>query len=72
VVVSQCPCGTVPTTRSPLRPQPYSRAIVGFNSFRSAQTTLAGIELMHMIKKGQMVPSAQPQTAAQQFYSLAA
>jgi putative transposase len=48
------------------------RPMLGFKAFRSAQTTLAGIELMHMIKKGQMLPYAQLQTAAQQFYSLAA
>jgi transposase-like protein len=28
--------------------------MLGFKSFRSARTTLAGIELMYMIKKGQM------------------
>src|SRR5512144_3119009 len=31
------------------------RSMLGFNSFRSARVTLQGIELMHMIKKGQMV-----------------
>src|SRR5512144_2396622 len=30
------------------------RPMLGFNSFRSARTTLQGIELMHMIKKGQI------------------
>jgi putative transposase len=29
--------------------------MLGFNSFRSASITLQGIELMHLIKKGQMV-----------------
>jgi transposase-like protein len=46
---------------------------LGFNSFRSAAITLAGIEIMHMIKKGQMSHSSSPYlTLAQQFYSLAA
>jgi len=29
--------------------------MLGVKSFRSARTTLQGIELMHMIKKGQMI-----------------
>ena len=49
------------------------KMMLGFKSFYSAAITLAGIELMHMIKKGQMIPSVYPQhTAAQLFYSLAA
>jgi transposase-like protein len=28
--------------------------MLGFKSFRSAAVTLAGIELMHMIRKGQL------------------
>jgi len=28
--------------------------MLGFKSFRSAQLTLAGIELMHMIRRGQL------------------
>ena len=48
------------------------RPMLGFKSFGSARITLAGIELMHMIKKGQMHSCALCQTAAQQFYSLAA
>jgi putative transposase len=30
------------------------RPMLGFKSFRSATATLAGIELMHMIRKGQL------------------
>ena len=49
------------------------RPMLGFQSFRSARTTLQGIELMHMIKKGQMVSDdSQDLSAAEQFYSLAA
>ena len=49
------------------------RPMLGFQSFRSARITLQGIELMHMIKKGQMVSDdSQDLSAAEQFYSLAA
>jgi putative transposase len=45
-----------------------------FKSFDAAQDTLVGIELMHMIKKRQMVVEGgeESRTAAAQFYSLAA
>ena len=47
--------------------------MLGFQSFRSARVTLQGIELMHMIKKGQMIMAEGPSlSAASQFYSLAA
>jgi putative transposase len=51
-----------------------TRPMLGFKSFDAAQGTLAGIELMHMIKKGQMMIEAGDEglTAAEQFYSLAA
>jgi putative transposase len=51
-----------------------TRPMLGFKSFAAAQDTLAGIELMHMIKKGQMVVKAGGEglTAAEQFYTLAA
>ena len=51
-----------------------TRPMLGFKSFDAAQGTLAGIELMHMIKKTQMVVEAGGEglTAAAQFYSLAA
>ena len=49
------------------------RPMLGFKSFRPARTTLQGIELMHMIKKGQMIAAGgQKLSAAKQFYSLAA
>jgi putative transposase len=45
---------------------------LGFKSFRAASATIAGVELMHMIKKGQLIPkSAKYLTFAEQFYSLA-
>lgn len=49
------------------------RPMRGFHSFRSAGATLAGIEMMHMIKKGQMVTvDGRDLFAAEPFYSLAA
>jgi putative transposase len=49
------------------------RSTLGFKSFPSARRTLAGIELMHMLKKGQMnAANGKELSAAEQFYSLAA
>jgi transposase-like protein len=51
-----------------------TRPMLGFKSFKAAQATLVGIELMHMIKKRQMVMEAGDEglTVAELFYSLAA
>src|SRR5216683_42934 len=51
-----------------------TRPMLGFKAFDAAQSTLVGIELMHMIKKRQMVMEAGAEglTAAELFYSLAA
>ena len=51
-----------------------TRPMLGFKAFDTAQDTLVGIELMHMIKKRQMVLEAGDEglTAAELFYSLAA
>src|SRR5467141_1933252 len=51
-----------------------TRPMLGFKAFDAAQSTLVGIELMHMIKKRQMVVEerAKGRTAAEQFYALAA
>jgi putative transposase len=45
--------------------------MLGFKSFRSAHVTLTGIELMHMIRKGQLRTKGKLRPA-QAFYSLAA
>ncbi|CAE6874466.1 hypothetical protein R75465_08511 [Paraburkholderia aspalathi] len=45
------------------------RPMLGFKTFRCARILLGGIELMHVIKKGQMTGTGR--TAAEQFYSLA-
>jgi putative transposase len=51
-----------------------TRPMLGFKSFDAAQGTLAGIELMHMLKKGQLVveEAVEGLTPAEQFYLLAA
>ena len=48
--------------------------MLGFKAFDAAQATLVGSELIHMIKKKQMVVEAgdEGRTAAEQFYALAA
>ena len=51
-----------------------TRPMLGVKSFEAAQGTLVGIELMHMIKKRQMLMEAEDEglTAAELFYFLAA
>lgn len=51
-----------------------TRPMLGFKAFDAAPCTLAGVELMHMIKKRQMVVEAGDEglTTAELFYSLAA
>ena len=49
------------------------RPMLGFKSFWAARCTIAGIEVMHAIRKGQLpIPEHAPQTPAEQFYALAA
>ncbi len=48
------------------------RPMLGFKSFRCASILIAGIETMHMIRKGQLdCPHGQASSAAEHFYSLA-
>lgn len=47
------------------------RAALGFQTFATARATLAGIELVHMIRKGQVRPLADG-SAADQFFALVA
>jgi putative transposase len=50
-----------------------TRPMLGFTSFDAAQATLVGIELMHMLRKGQLEDGVgQGLTTAEQFYTLAA
>jgi len=47
--------------------------MLGFKSFRQTQTILAGFELVHMIRKGQLQhPAGEHLSPAEQFYLLAA
>jgi putative transposase len=49
-----------------------TRPMLGFKSFRCARILIAGIEVMHMIRKGQLGEvKDQASSAAIQFYSLA-
>ena len=49
-----------------------TRPMLGFKSFRSASNVLAGVELMHMIRKRQFtIDSAAAMSFADQFYTLA-
>ena len=49
-----------------------TRPMLGFKSFGSAVKIIAGIEIMHMVKKGQFgCPGGLPFSAADYFYSLA-
>jgi transposase-like protein len=49
-----------------------TRPMLGFKNFRCVRILLSGIELMHMITKGQMQDPGIGCTHAQQFYLLAA
>ena len=50
-----------------------TKPMMGFKSFRAAGNVLAGIELMHMIRKGQMmIAKGVDLSFADQFYALAA
>ena len=50
-----------------------TRPMLGFKSFWSARCTIAGIETMHAIRKGQLLDTeSKPRTPAELFYALAA
>jgi putative transposase len=50
-----------------------TRPMLGFKGFETAQSTLVGIELMHMLRKQQLEAGVeQGLTVAEQFYALAA
>jgi putative transposase len=49
-----------------------TRPMLGFKSFEAAQPTITGIELMHMLRKGQLGGDEfEGLSAAEQFYALA-
>jgi transposase-like protein len=47
-----------------------TRPMMGFKDFRCARIILSGIEVMHMIRKGQMKDAGIQRTAAEKFYAL--
>ena len=49
-----------------------TKPMKGFKSFNSARSTLGGIELHHMLRKGQYRDKTVITTVWEQFYSLAA
>jgi len=50
-----------------------TRPMLGFKAFDAAQATLTGIELMHMLRKGQLAGGREAgRSATEQFYALAA
>ena len=50
-----------------------TRPMLGFKSFWATHCTIAGIEVIHAIRKGQLLCARTlPQTPAEQFYALAA
>ena len=50
-----------------------TRPMLGFKSFTAAQSTLVGIELIHMLRKGELDDGVgQDLTTAEKFYALAA
>ncbi|MFT5590638.1 MAG: putative transposase [Bradyrhizobium sp.] len=48
-----------------------TRPMLGFKSFRCAAQVVAGVELMHMIRKGQFAIDGTVMSFANQFYALA-
>jgi len=47
------------------------KPMIGFKDFRCARMILSGIEVMHMIRKGQMKTAKETaRSAAEQFYCL--
>jgi putative transposase len=51
-----------------------TRPMLGFKSFAAAHVMLVGIDLVHMLKKRQLVieEESEDRTAAEQFYAVAA
>jgi putative transposase len=49
-----------------------TRPMLGFKNFRCARIILSGVQVMHMIRKGQMkIEDGTHPSAAEQFYSMA-
>ena len=73
IKIRQCKYLNNITEQDHRRIKRLTRPMLGFKNFHAAQRTLAGIEVMAMIKKGQIKTSAGDATSpAKQFYALAA
>ncbi|PCK04009.1 MAG: IS6 family transposase [Alteromonadaceae bacterium] len=73
VVVRQCKYLNNIIEQDHRRIKRITRLMLGFKNFNSAQSTLAGIEVVAMIKKGQVKKNISRQlSCADQFYALAA
>jgi len=57
--------------RDPCAIKRITRPMLGFKSFHAATSVLAGIELMHMIRKSQFAVSETGTSVTDQFYALA-
>ena len=47
-----------------------TRPMLGFKTFQSAKSVIAGIEVMHMIRKGQLIKGCAKAFFADHFYAL--
>ncbi len=73
VIVRQCKYLNNIVEQDHRRIKRITRPMLGFKNFHSAQSTLAGIEVIAMIKKGQMKKNMSGKlSSADQFYALAA
>jgi putative transposase len=74
IIIRQVKCVNNAVEQDDRAAKQVTRPIPGVKSFDAAQVTLAGIALMHTLKKGQMVVEAGDEslTATELFYALAA
>jgi putative transposase len=73
IVVRQCKYLNNIVEQDHRRIKRITRSMLGFKNFNAAKSTLAGIEVVAMIQKGQMKKNVSGQlSCADQFYALAA
>jgi hypothetical protein len=73
ILMRQCKCLNNIVEQDHTAIKRVTRPMMGFKNFQCAQSLGAGIETMHMIRKGQMKsgPEGYGLSKAEQFYSLA-
>ena len=71
ILMRQCRCLNNIVEQDHRAVKRVTRPMMGFKNFHCAQSLIAGIETMHMIRKGQMKsgPEGQVLSKAEQFYS---